>query len=228
LEEVYIKSLLRSAGGRGGGGLMGPGAAVASELDRTVRELYRHRGEQAVKPKASHLGLLLVLDRSHEGCGRGYHGSSARKLSRTGDAAPLLPATAKSSPSAGNKLGRGVGKYGFPLLLEDASAVAGREMALSPQPLLSLPLPMSPSESWLSLALPSVSTRRPPAASFLGLHVQSKKHAPLPWCSIDSGKGVDHDGQWQRRARSTEMMEPTLALCCASMRRLCVMAPTVN
>jgi len=209
LEEVYIKSLLRSAGGRGGGGLMGPAAAVASELDRTVRELYRHRGEQAVKPKASHLGLLLVLDRSHEGCGRGYHGSSARKLSRTGDAAPLLPATAKSSPSAGNKLGRGVaddaaGKYGFPLLLEDAAAVAGREMALSPRPLLSLPLPKSPSESWLSLALPSVSTRRPPAASFLGLHVQSKKHAPLPWCSIDSGKGVDHDGQRQRRVHDLQ------------------------
>ncbi|KAJ1263641.1 hypothetical protein BS78_09G201100 [Paspalum vaginatum] len=42
-EEVYIKSLLRSGGG-GGGGLMGPAAAVASELDRTVRELYKRRG----------------------------------------------------------------------------------------------------------------------------------------------------------------------------------------
>ncbi|KAG2618151.1 hypothetical protein PVAP13_3NG258216 [Panicum virgatum] len=209
LEEVYIKSLLRSGGG--GGGLMGPAAAVASELDRTVRELCRHRGGQAVKPKASHLGLLLVLDRSNEDCGRGCHGSSARKISRTGDAAALLPpATAESSPSgAGNKLGRGVAdaaavKYGFPLLLEDAAAVAGREMALSPRPLLSLPLPKSPSESWLSLALPSVSTRRPPAASFLGLHVQSKKHAPLPWCSIDSGKGVDHDGQRQRRVHDLQ------------------------
>ncbi|RLN27742.1 uncharacterized protein C2845_PM05G32320 [Panicum miliaceum] len=202
-EEVYIKSLLRSGGG-GGGGLMGPAAAVVSELDRTVRELYRHRGGQAVKPKASHLGLLLVLDRSNEDCGRGYHGSSARKLSKTGDVAPLLPATATSSPSAGNKLGDDAGKYGFPLLLEDAAAVAGREMALSPQPLLSLPLPKSPSESWLSLALPSVSTRPPPAASFLGLHVQSKKHAPLPWCSIDSGRGVDHDGQRQRRVHDLQ------------------------
>ncbi|PAN18751.2 hypothetical protein PAHAL_3G220800 [Panicum hallii] len=206
-EEVYIKSLLRSGGG--GGGLMGPAAAVVSELDRTVRELYRHRGGQAVKPKASHLGLLLVLDRSNEDCGRGYHGSSTRKLSRAGDAALLLPATTRSSPNAGNKLGRGVagddaGKYGFPLLLEDAAAVAGREMALSPQPLLSLPLPKSPSESWLSLALPSVSTRPPPAASFLGLHVQSKKHAPLPWCSIDSGKGIDHDGQRQRRVHDLQ------------------------
>ncbi|OEL38150.1 hypothetical protein BAE44_0000829 [Dichanthelium oligosanthes] len=204
-EEVYIKSLLRSGGG---GALMGPAAAVASELDRTVRELYKRRGGQAVQPKASHLGLLLVLDRSNEDCGRGYHGSSVRKLSKTGDAALLLPAAStKSSPNAGNKLAsRGVtGDYGFPLLLEDAEAVARLELALSPpQPLLPLPLPASPTESWLSRALPSVSTRRPLATSFLGLHVQSKKHAPLPWCSIDSGKGVDHDGQRQRRVHDLQ------------------------
>lgn len=183
-EEVYIKSLLRSGrGGGGGGGLMGlgPAAAVASELDRTVRELYRRRAGQAVhpKPKASHLGLLLVLDRSNEACG---HGSPERKLCKTGDAASLLPATTtKSSP------------------------VAGREMVLSPQqPLLSFPLPRSPTESWLSRALPSVSTR-PPATSFLGLHVQLKKNAPSPWSSIDSGNGVDHDGQ--RRIRLHDLQK---------------------
>ncbi|CAN6332421.1 unnamed protein product [Urochloa humidicola] len=212
-EEVYIKSLLRS--GRGGGVVMGPAAAVASELDRTVRELYRHRGGQTIRPKASHLGLLLVLDRSNEDCGRrGHrHGSSARKLPKTGDAALLLPATTtKSSPDAGNKLGRGVaadedggggGRYGYgwPLLLEDAESVGAREKALSPQPLLLLPLPASPADSWLSRALPSVSSTRPPAAtSFLGLHVQPKKHAPLPsWCAIDSGGDVDHARQRQRR-----------------------------
>ncbi|CAL5095785.1 unnamed protein product [Urochloa decumbens] len=213
-EEVYIKSLLRS-----GGGVMGPAAAVASELDRTVRELYKNRGGQTVRPKASHLGLLLVLDRSNEDCGRGYHGSSARKLSRTGAAALLLPpTTTKSSPDTGNKLWRGVAaaadddaggnKYGWPLLLEDAEAVAAREKALSlsPQPLFPLPLPASPTESWLSRALPSVSTR-PPAAetSFLGLHVQPKKHAPLPpWCAIDSGRDVDHDRQRQRRVHDLQ------------------------
>ncbi|KAF8719276.1 hypothetical protein HU200_023975 [Digitaria exilis] len=195
-EEVYIKSLLRSGGG-GGKGLMGPAAAVASELDRTVRELYKHRGGQAVQPKASHLGLLLVLDTSNEDCGR-------RRISKAGDtAAVLLPATTKTSPDAGKK-------YGFPLLLEDSDAVAGREMAMSSPPqtlLLPLPLPKSPTEPWLSRALPSVSTRRPPATSFLGLHVQPKKHAPLPWCSsvvMDYGKDVDHDRQRQGRVHDLQ------------------------
>lgn len=171
---------------------MGPAAAVASELDRTVRELYKRRDGQAVRPKASHLGLLLVLDRSNE------HGSPARKFSRTGDTALLLKATTKSSPDGEKQLGRereaaadAGGGYGFPLLLEDKEAVAGREMALSPQPMLPLPLPKSPTESWLSRALPSVSTR-PPATSFLGLHVQRKKRAPLPWWSVDSSRDVDH------------------------------------
>ncbi|CAN6327620.1 unnamed protein product [Urochloa humidicola] len=213
-EEVYIKSLLRSGGS---GGLMGPAAAVASELDRTVRELYKNRGGQTIRPKASHLGLLLVLDRSNEECGRrGHHGSSARKLPKTGAATLLLPpTTTKSSPDAGNKLGRGVaaaadtgrgGKYGWPLLLEDAEAVAAREKALSPQPLLLLPLPASPADSWLSRALPSVSSTRPPAAtSFLGLHVQPKKYAPLPsWCAIDTGRDVDHDRQRQRRVHDLQ------------------------
>ncbi|XP_066367405.1 uncharacterized protein [Miscanthus floridulus] len=199
-EEVYIKSLLRSSGP---GGLMGPAAAVASELDRTVHELYKRRDGRAVRPKASHLGLLLVLDRSNEACG---HVSPVRKLSRIGDTALLLTATTKSSPDGDKQLGRehaaadaGGGGYGFPLLLEDKEAVAGREMALSPQPLLRLPLPKSPTESWLSLALPSVSTR-PPATSFLGLHVQPKKRAPLPRCSsIDSSRDVHHDRQRQIR-----------------------------
>uniref|UniRef100_A0A0A8ZW38 Uncharacterized protein n=1 Tax=Arundo donax TaxID=35708 RepID=A0A0A8ZW38_ARUDO len=173
-EELYVKSLLRSTRG----GLTGSAATVATELDRTVRQLYRCRGaEKAVPPKANHLGLLLVLDRSSEEC----HGSSARnnekKLRRGG------------ADAAG---------YGFPLLLEDKEAVAGSEIVVSPQPLLPFPLPKSPSESWLSRALPSVSTR-PPATSFLGLHVQSRKHAALPWCSMDPAKVVDHARQRQMR-----------------------------
>uniref|UniRef100_A0A0A9DWY7 Uncharacterized protein n=1 Tax=Arundo donax TaxID=35708 RepID=A0A0A9DWY7_ARUDO len=197
-EELYVKSLFRS----GGGGLTGPAAAVASELDRTVRELYRHRGAEAVPPKASHLGLLLVLDRSSEE----RHGSLARNLVEPGETALLLPSP-ESSRNAGKKLRRGAadaaGCYGFQLLLEDKEAAAGREIVLSPQPLLPLPLPKSPSESWLSRALPSVSTR-PPATSFLGLHVQSRKHAPLPWCSIDPAKVVDHARQRQIRAHDLQ------------------------
>lgn len=182
---------------------MGPAAAMATELDRTVRELYKRRDGQAVRPKASHLGLLLVLDRSNEACG---HGSPARKLSRTGgDTALLLKATTKSSPDGekrpGRELDAAAGGYGFPLLLEDKEAVAGREMALSPLP---LPLPQSPTESWLSRALPSVSTR-PPATSFLGLHVQPKKRAPpLPWCTVDSSRDVHHDRQRQVRVHDLQ------------------------
>lgn len=150
---------------------MGPAAAMASELDRTVRELYRRRGGETVQPKASHLGLLLVLDKSNDGC----RGSSERAL--------LLPRT-EGSPDAGKKPGRGPadtnGGYGFPLLLEHMTAAStGREIVVSPRAaMLPLPLPKSPSESWLSRALPTVSSRPPPATAFLGLHVQSRKHAP--------------------------------------------------
>ncbi|GJM89054.1 hypothetical protein PR202_ga05650 [Eleusine coracana subsp. coracana] len=189
-EELYVKSLLRSARGS----LMGPAAAVASELDKTVRELYRRRGGEIVQPKASHLGLLLVLDKSNDLC----HGEKAL----------LLPRRPKGSPNAGNKLGHSPaaadennGGYGFPLLLEDkAAASTGREIVLSPRAVLPFPLPKSPTESWLARALPSVSSRPPPATSFLGLHVQSKKHnAALPCCSIDPANVVDHARQRQIR-----------------------------
>lgn len=44
-----------------------------------------------------------------------------------------------------------------------------------PVQLLPLPLPKSPTESWLSRTLPSVSGKKQPVSSFLGLQVQSKK-----------------------------------------------------
>ncbi|KAL6609669.1 hypothetical protein ACP70R_039638 [Stipagrostis hirtigluma subsp. patula] len=197
-KDLYVKSLLRS--GRGGG--TEPAGAMASELDRTVLQLYGGRGGEAVHPKPSHLGFLLVLDRSSDER-HGYHRSSARNLSQVaGETALLLPPPPKGSQIAGKKLRRGAadaGEYGFPLLLEDKAAVAGREIVLSPpEHLLPLPLPKSPSESWLSRALPSVS-HRPPATSFLGLHVQSRKHDPSPWCSIDPANVVDHAGQRHKR-----------------------------
>uniref|UniRef100_A0ACD5VZ67 Uncharacterized protein n=1 Tax=Avena sativa TaxID=4498 RepID=A0ACD5VZ67_AVESA len=48
------------------------------------------------------------------------------------------------------------------------------------QYLLPLPVPKSPSDSWLSRNLPSVKNK-PPAPSFLGIQVQPKKQAP--WAS---------------------------------------------
>ncbi|KAF0919914.1 hypothetical protein E2562_032324 [Oryza meyeriana var. granulata] len=62
--------------------------------------------------------------------------------------------------------------------LEDSS-VAKRDMPL--QSLLPLPVPRSPSESWLSRTLPSV-TSKPPVPSFLGIQLQSKKQTP--WASM--------------------------------------------
>lgn len=46
---------------------------------------------------------------------------------------------------------------------------------VSPVRLLPLPLPKSPTESWLSRTLPSVSTKKQPVPSFLGMQVQNRK-----------------------------------------------------
>ncbi|XP_062221989.1 uncharacterized protein LOC133921214 [Phragmites australis] len=65
------------------------------------------------------------------------------------------------------------------LHLEDNSVVKKEFVPL--QSLPPLPVPKSPSESWLSRTLPSV-MNKPPAPSFLGIQVQSKKQAP--WASM--------------------------------------------
>jgi hypothetical protein len=65
-----------------------------------------------------------------------------------------------------------------PLRLKENIAVSKER---SPLPyLLPLPVPKSPSDSWLSRNLPSVKNK-PPAPSFLGIQVQPKKQAP--WAS---------------------------------------------
>lgn len=65
-----------------------------------------------------------------------------------------------------------------PVHSEDNIAVKKESMPL--QFLMPLPVPKSPSDSWLSRNLPSVKNK-PPAPSFLGMQVQSKKQAP--WAS---------------------------------------------
>ncbi|VAH79886.1 unnamed protein product [Triticum turgidum subsp. durum] len=65
-----------------------------------------------------------------------------------------------------------------PVHSEDNIAVKKESMPL--QFLMPLPVPKSPSDSWLSRNLPSVKNK-PPAPSFLGIQVQSKKQAP--WAS---------------------------------------------
>lgn len=165
---------------------------MASELDRTVSELYADQGE-GIRPKASHLGLLLILDRSEQ-CADN-HGASAQSFPEAGQPALLLPPPKISRPAKANdgkKFRRDAG-YDFPLLLED-KIVASRDIV----PLLPLPPPKSPSESWLSRALPSVSNK-PPATSFMGIRVQPKKPAPPPWCSSDQTEVIDHARPGQTR-----------------------------
>jgi len=65
-----------------------------------------------------------------------------------------------------------------PLRLKENIAVKKESSPL--QYLLPLPVPKSPSDSWLSRNLPSVKNK-PPAPSFLGIQVQPKKQAP--WAS---------------------------------------------
>ncbi|KAM0823407.1 hypothetical protein ACQ4PT_070887 [Festuca glaucescens] len=65
-----------------------------------------------------------------------------------------------------------------PLSSEENTAVKKESSPL--QYLMPLPVPKSPSDSWLSRNLPSVKNK-PPAPSFLGIQVQPKKQAP--WAS---------------------------------------------
>ncbi|KAG8068043.1 hypothetical protein GUJ93_ZPchr0005g14999 [Zizania palustris] len=113
---------------------------------------------------------------SDEECHRDYHCSPAQSFLVSGEP-KLLHATATNGEKKPRR--EAGGGYGWPLLLEDKTTAARRDVVV---PLLPpLPLP-SPSESWLSRALPSVSSK-PPATSFLGLHVQQRKQALPPWCS---------------------------------------------
>ncbi|EEE64349.1 hypothetical protein OsJ_19189 [Oryza sativa Japonica Group] len=195
-EEVYINSLRRS----GRGGRKGIGALLSPELDTTmpsVRELYLEQGDGAVHPKATHLGFLLVLDRSHDQCHDSHDDPKLLPPPRFPRPAPpkvFDGGKKQRRDAAGAGGGGGGGGYGWPLLLEDKAA-ASRDMV---PPLPPLPSMKSPSESWLSRALPSVSSN-PPATSFLGIHVQHKKQSPPPRCSSRAPAKLVADGHARPR-----------------------------
>ncbi|CAO2178193.1 unnamed protein product [Urochloa humidicola] len=76
------------------------------------------------------------------------------------------------------------------------------------QSLLPLPVPKSPSESWLSRTLPSV-TSKPPVPSFLGIQVHSKKQAP--WAVVHP-KENDHKPSRPRQIRFADVVEKPISV----------------
>uniref|UniRef100_A0ACD5TF20 Uncharacterized protein n=1 Tax=Avena sativa TaxID=4498 RepID=A0ACD5TF20_AVESA len=157
---------------------------MAAELDRAVPGLYTGQAGGSVHPKATHLGLLLILDKIDDGSA----------------ASPRLSPLKRGRPPRGVRTSsrRDANGHVFPPLLEE------NEPAAQPAVLLALPSPKVPTESWLSRTLPSVSNN-PPATSFLGIHAQQlrKQQAPSPMCSRDQAKVVHHGARRRRVGTDT-------------------------
>lgn len=90
--------------------------------------------------------------------------------------------------------------------LEDNNVAKKETIPL--QSLLPLPVPKSPSESWLSRTLPSV-TNKPPLPSFLGIQVHSKKQAP--WAT-GHPKENDHKPSKPRQIRFADVVEKPISM----------------
>jgi hypothetical protein len=102
-----------------------------------------------------------------------------------------------------------------PLHLEDNNVA--RQEIIPLQSLLPLPVPKSPSESWLSRTLPSV-TNKPPPPSFLGIQVHSKKQAP--WAAAHP-KENDHKPSRPRQIRFADVRLNVPLFCMSCVISLC-------
>ncbi|KAJ1285477.1 hypothetical protein BS78_03G282300 [Paspalum vaginatum] len=89
---------------------------------------------------------------------------------------------------------------------EDNKVAKKESIAL--QSLLPLPVPKSPSESWLSRTLPTVANNSP-LPSFLGIQVHSKKQAP--WVTMHQ-KENDHKPSRPRQIRFADVVEKPASL----------------
>ncbi|KAM3405351.1 hypothetical protein ACQJBY_008055 [Aegilops geniculata] len=173
------------------------GTVTRSSWEEVYISSLRRSDRGAVRPKATHLGLLLVLDRAE--CGA---------------ASPLPPPNPKcgrpptAKANVGGKTPRRLNAVGQgfppPLPPSQERTVARRDDKM----VLALPSPKTPSESWLSRTLPTVSSNRLPATSFMGLHVQQLRNqrAPSRWCSSDQAKVVDHGAS--ARPRQIRIYDP--------------------
>uniref|UniRef100_A0A0A9E6Z8 Uncharacterized protein n=1 Tax=Arundo donax TaxID=35708 RepID=A0A0A9E6Z8_ARUDO len=191
-------------------------SSMSSGLDRTGHEdSMDHRGD--IDSETSHLNLLLdtktalnanVYDSQPEE--RPIVGRNCTVKDQDNDQLTEKISESTISKPCGNpgmeKLDDG--KYlmhdasqEIPLHLKDNSVVKKEIVPL--QSLLPLPVPKSPSESWLSRTLPSVSNK-PPVPSFLGIQVQSKKQAP--WASMHT-KENDQKPPRPRQIRFADVVE---------------------
>ncbi|XBJ11609.1 uncharacterized protein [Aegilops tauschii subsp. strangulata] len=154
------------------------GTVTRSSWEEVYISSLRRSDRGAVHPKATHLGLLLVLDRADGGAASPLPPPNP-KCGR--------PPTAKANVRGLNAVGQG---FPPPLPPSQERTVARRDDKM----VLALPSPKTPSESWLSRTLPTVSSNRLPATSFMGLHVQQLRNqrAASRWCSSDQAKVVDH------------------------------------
>ncbi|KAF6985582.1 hypothetical protein CFC21_003422 [Triticum aestivum] len=167
------------------------GTVTGSSWEEVYISSLRRSDRGAVHPKATHLGLLLVLD--------GADGGAASPLPPPNPKC-VRPPTAKANvggktPRRLNAVGQG---FPPPLPPSQERTVARRDDKM----VLALPSPKTPSESWLSRTLPTVSSNRLTATSFMGLHVQQLRNqrAPSRWCSSDQAKVIDHGARpWQIR-----------------------------
>ncbi|CAL4973961.1 unnamed protein product [Urochloa decumbens] len=126
------------------------------------------------------------------------NGPSTAKISE--DREPTFPL------DDGKDLLRDAADQTVPIHLEDNDVPKKEIIPL--QSLLPLPVPKSPSESWLSRTLPSV-TSKPPMPSFLGIQVHSKKHAP--WIAVHP-KENDRKPSRPRQIRFADVVEKPISM----------------
>ncbi|KAG8055367.1 hypothetical protein GUJ93_ZPchr0001g32713 [Zizania palustris] len=162
-------------------------SSISSGLDRTVHEdSMHHHGDTDLENRP----LVLLLDSRTSldagGCDSQLGGQQIVRRKPIGEGKENNPLTERISQVTEPTLLMFSGKSGSVDL--NAGKTCGHQEDKSVvkkdtpfQSLLPLPAPRSPSESWLSRTLPSV-TNKPPVPSFLGLQFQSKNQTP--WVSV--------------------------------------------
>jgi hypothetical protein len=171
-------------------------SSMSSGLDRTGHEDSMDHCGDIDAAETGHLGQLLDTTAASNANVNDYQHQGQQILGRSStvknqDSDLLTKMMSETRESTFSMLCGSPGMDGkhmihgahqeVPLNLEE-NGVAKKEI-MPLQSLLPLPAPKSPSESWLSRTLPSVSNK-PPAPSFLGIQVQSKKQTP--WASVHS------------------------------------------